>query len=119
MTWGRVHSALRIRRLFVPSVLWLLAFVGYVAVLKVRHHVEGALSCELVAGSSYYGEARWSWLPPGTTCTYTVGANDDLTFTTGPAPWAYVRPTLLAFWAVSIGRPVLVRDGHAGSHSPR
>ncbi|MET1059045.1 MAG: hypothetical protein ABWX84_05585 [Nocardioides sp.] len=34
----------------------------------------GFAGCELVPGSSRYGESSRSWLPPGQTCTYALPA---------------------------------------------
>lgn len=105
MPLSSAATPLRIRRLTTGVVLWLAALTGYVIALLVRHHFGGSLSCDLLASTSNYGEPGWSWLPPGTTCTYSVGAAEEFTtFTTGPGPWTYVVPTLLICWAVSLLR---------------
>ena len=45
----------------------------------------GDATCELAPGSSFYGEAHTSWLPPGTTCTYDLGPGIP-THTDSPSP---------------------------------
>ena len=70
----------------------------------MRHHFGGDLGCDLLANSNY-GEPSWTWLPPGTSCTYVVGEGSSVTaFTTGPAWWAYVAPVVLTGWALSLRR---------------
>lgn len=49
----------------------------------------GEASCELAPGSSFYGEASPSWLPPGTTCTYDLGPGIP-THTDSPSPLRWV-----------------------------
>ena len=43
--------------------------------------------CELTPGSSVFGDATRSWLPPGTTCTYDLsGYGLSENFVTRPSP---------------------------------
>lgn len=58
------------RRLSV--VVWLLSLLAWVAYLAFEAFV-GFANCELVAGTSLYGESVWTWLPPGTACVYDAG----------------------------------------------
>lgn len=95
----------RIRSLTNEAFALAVAFGLYVALLLARHHFGGDLGCDLLASTSNYGEPSWTWLPPGTTCTYTISDGSTVaSFTTGPAAWAYVLPVLLIGWALSIRR---------------
>lgn len=94
---------MRVRSLAAPAFLWALTVVGYVAALVLRQQFVGSTGCDLLNNSNY-GEPEWTWLPPGTSCSY-VGSGEDFTaFTTGPAAWAYLVPTLLACWALWLVR---------------
>lgn len=86
-------------------VVWA-ASVVYVAACLAAASLFSDLSCELVPGSSSYGEASRSWLPPGGTCTHDLrgaGAKVSGSFvTTSPSPLR------LVFVAITIaGVPVL------------
>lgn len=91
-------------------VLWCALFAVWIAALLIRHHLLGATECRL-GGSSLYGTQTWSWFPPGTECTYVL---EDLgiSYTTGPDPWAYVLPTILAVWGLALfrWRPLMVEE---------
>jgi hypothetical protein len=86
-------------------VVWV-GSVVYVAACLVAASLLGDLSCELVPGSSLYGEASRSWLPPGRTCTY------DLSAIGSELPGSFVTttpsPLRLVFVAIAIaGLPLL------------
>lgn len=51
---------------FAATVLSVL----YVVACLAAPSLSGDVSCELTPGSSVFGEATRSWLPPGRTCTY-------------------------------------------------
>ncbi|SHG87058.1 hypothetical protein [Geodermatophilus nigrescens] len=57
--------------------VWL-ASVLFVAACWAAPSLFGDSTCELTRGSSVYGEASRSWLPPGTRCTYEAGPSTGL-----------------------------------------
>ena len=90
---------------------WLLVtdFVGwalctlYVVACWTSPSIVGDAGCELGSGSSVFGEASRSWLPPGTTCTYDLsnyGLSADVVI--GPSPLR-----LLVLAVALVGLPVL------------
>lgn len=82
--------------------------VVYVVACLAAPSMLGDLGCELVPGSSVYGEATRSWLPPGTTCSYDLsgfGLSDH--FVTGPPPLR-----LLVVAMALTGFPLLSSLGH-------
>jgi len=60
----------------------------------------GSAVCSLAPGSSAFGEAERSWLPPGTTCTWDITSQgEQIRYVLGPSltrlvPVAYV----IGFW---------------------
>lgn len=64
-------------------VLWAASLL-YVLGCLAAPSVLGSLGCELTPGSSVYGEASRSWLPPGTTCTYELRGYGP--YVTHPSP---------------------------------
>lgn len=55
----------------VVVLLWAVS-VLYVIACLLAPTVIGEAGCELAPGTSIYGSASRSWLPPGTTCTYNL-----------------------------------------------
>jgi hypothetical protein len=76
----------RFRRLPRPGVaVWLLVALCWVLLLVAEKLTTDSLACELVPNSSIYGQADWSWLPPGKSCTWTGNVHGaEVTFTEGP-----------------------------------
>lgn len=54
----------------IAFVVWVVALVGWVCLLGLERATMGPTSCELATGSSIYGDASWSWLPPGVRCEW-------------------------------------------------
>lgn len=65
------------------TALWILAVV-YLAAVLAAPSVFDWTSCELIEGESIHGRAERSWLPPGTTCTYSLPQYGR--YTTEPTP---------------------------------
>lgn len=76
----------------------------YVIACWASPSIVGDAGCELGSGSSAFGDASRSWLPPGTTCTYDL-SNYDLPsdVVVGPSPLR-----LLVLGAALAGLPVLM-----------
>ena len=61
----------------------------------------GPLSCELVPGSSVFGQSHWSWIPLGRYCVYDLG-NGLPQYVVGPSMRrGWVALTLLG-WPLSL-----------------
>lgn len=87
-------------------LLWGTVAVGLAAVLVVEAVLLGPTSCELAAGLSIYGDASWSWLPPGVACHWELelAAGAPIVVTSGPS-WARIGMLLLlAGWAAALGQ---------------
>ena len=77
--------------------------VLYVIACWVAPHVVGTAGCELAPGSSVFGTATTSWLPPGTTCTYDLSEH-------GLPANVVTRPSELRFVVLAaalLGQPLL------------
>ncbi len=72
------------RWLVVLGYLLWAASVLYVVACLAAPSVVGDIGCELTPGSSFYGEASRSWLPPGTTCTWELESYGR--YVTSPSP---------------------------------
>ena len=92
-----------------PSLLgwtvWVVAVLSVVAWWTAPAVFGDALLCELAPGSSVYGRADRSWLPPGNTCTYPSPSG---VLVAGPPPW---RLAVVAV-AVAGGAALVGRVGH-------
>lgn len=80
----------------VGCVVWGVA-VLYLAACLVSPSLAGAAGCELAPGSSVFGDASRSWLPPGTTCTYDLsgyGLPADVVVDPSPLRFAVVGVVL-------------------------
>jgi hypothetical protein len=93
-------------------MLWA-ASVLYVVACLAAPSVVGHTGCELTPGSSVYGEASRTWLPPGTTCTWELSGYGR--YVTSPSPvrlvvvgMALVGLPLLRYLAGLLRRPALV-----------
>lgn len=76
----------------------------YVLACWASPSIVGDSGCELAPGSSVFGDASRSWLPPGTTCTYDLsdyGLPADVAIAPSPL-------RLLVLGATLAGLPVLV-----------
>ena len=88
----------RLRRR-TEAALWFALLVVWLMALLVRQYVMGSSAC--ATGTIRYGQAEWSWLPPGTECHYVV---ERAAFTERPRPWATVLPTILVCWGLALFR---------------
>lgn len=50
--------------------LWAVCCAAWAGYVTLERALVSDTSCPFTAGSSNYGEATWSWLPPGVTCTW-------------------------------------------------
>ena len=90
---------------------WLVT-LGYLAWVLCVMYVVACLAapsmfgyCELTPGSSVFGEATRSWLPPGTTCTYELSPYGRLVLSPSPMRLVVIALALT-------GLPVLRHLGH-------
>jgi hypothetical protein len=87
----------------VGWLVWSAAAAALVGVLVVEALLLGPTSCELAAGSSIYGDATWSWLPPGVACRWELEVGGDTTVITSAPSWARVGMLLLlAGWGAAL-----------------
>lgn len=87
----------------VGWLAWGVAMAALVGFLVVEAMLLGPTSCELAAGSSIYGDASWSWLPPGVACRWELEVGGVPTVLTSGPSWARVGMVLLlAGWAAAL-----------------
>ena len=82
-------------------VLWALCCAGYGGYLMLERGLMGWTSCPLAEGSSEYGEATWSWLPPGVTCTWrgvSSNGSGEYVLVQSPPPSRAVLGAVLLAW---------------------
>jgi hypothetical protein len=53
--------------------IWAISLTAWLAYLALEAYFAPLTICEFATGSSLYGEAGWSLLPPGSTCTFDAG----------------------------------------------
>lgn len=81
--------------------LWAVVTLGWLAALAVGALLlSDAGSCELVSGSSIYGDAEWSLARLGTVCTYKL-QDPDVTLVVAPS-LRWVVTVLLLLWGLSL-----------------
>jgi len=103
--------------------LWAVASVGWILLIAAERALMGPTSCEYQDGDSYYGEASWTWLPPGATCEWHLRIDGRTVDVIEQPPEARLGVAVaLALWGASlIAIAVLVlprpRDDH--SRDPR
>lgn len=93
-------------KLGLLGAVWALALAGWIIMLAAEGYLAGTTSCELGPGTSVFGTAEWSWLPPGRTCTWELpgGPHAD------EPPVARLGVLLLfALWGGSL---MLLRSGN-------
>ena len=91
----RARSRLR----FLPWSLLALAWIGSVAAEQLLFGSD--VGCELAPGSSVFGDAGWSWIPLGRTCTWVV---DGATVVHGPSLTELLIPATLLVWLLTLLR---------------
>ncbi len=77
-------------------LVWV-ASVLYVVACLVAPSVFSDFRCELIQGSSIYGEPSRSWLPPGTTCTWELDPYGRYVLTPSPVRLVVVVMALTGF----------------------
>ena len=104
MATSEVTRRLALTRGTIGWLVWGVVVAALVGVLVVEASLLGPTSCELAAGSSIYGDASWSWLPPGVACRWELdlGAGTPIVVAAGPS-WARIgMVVLLAGWAAAL-----------------
>mgnify|MGYP003117068471 CR=1 FL=1 len=105
--------------LAVAGALWALTTVGWLGLMAADRALMSDTSCVLVEYGSDYGEATWSWFPPGVTCTWDLRPRGlDLVITEEP-PFARVGTGLvLGLWGATLGALATWRTLPARAASP-
>jgi drug/metabolite transporter (DMT)-like permease len=99
-------------------VLWALCSASYAGYLTLERGLMHDTSCPFTEASSNYGEATWSWFPPGLTCTWRgVSYNgSEYVFVQSPPPSRAVLGVVLLAWAGTLAAVAWtsrrVRDVH-------
>ncbi|MDO4241104.1 MAG: hypothetical protein Q4C71_01035 [Microbacteriaceae bacterium] len=88
--------SLSVKLFWVSVVLWILAVAGEFLYYKV---IVGSLACK-TSVDSVFGEAGWSWLPLGHTCTWSLPGGG--TATSYPTMTVMLVPLILALWGLSL-----------------
>jgi hypothetical protein len=104
MSTSQVKGRHALTRGTIGWLVWGALAAALVGTLVVEAMLLGPTSCELAAGSSIYGEASWSWLPPGVACRWELelGGDVPVVVTSGPS-WARMGMALvLAGWAAAL-----------------
>lgn len=78
----------------VAAVAWFMLLVGGLAYAAYLQDL-GSAFCVPFEGSSQYGEFRWSILPPGPTCSFTMSVH-GFDETRGPTPVMSIWIVVLA-----------------------
>jgi hypothetical protein len=79
----------------ISLAIWLVCLIGWSAALAS----EVVLGCPSFApADSNYGDARWTWNPPGNTCTWTLAEGKHVE---SPPPARYGILALLILWPAS------------------
>jgi hypothetical protein len=82
--------------------VWMLATLGWIGLLTAERLLMGATSCEYQGVDSIYGEASWSWAPPGVTCTYDLSIDGRAVEVVEDPPVARIgTAVVLVLWGAS------------------
>lgn len=98
---SRAESEHRSRQAMANG-MWLVAAVGFLAWLGFEAATLGPAACELAPGSSFYGDASWSWLQLGQVCTWELFPGTAVEWERGPGLNRWVFVALLTAWFASL-----------------
>lgn len=90
-----------VRRLVVA--MWLCMLGVWILITAAQWAFSSDTDCELSPGSSVYGVAERSWLPPGQTCTYDLEQPGLESFETDPGAASFALPAALIAGALGYG----------------
>lgn len=93
------------------GAVWALTLLGWIVLLAVEWYFTDGVACPLDPNTSLHGTARWSWLPPGRTCTWELPAG---THTDDPPTARLGMLLLFVLWGASL---LLLRRRKASSPS--
>lgn len=98
---------MRMRRgsvvLVVAIGLWAVTTVGWLGLIAVERAFKSDMTCDLVEGGSDYGDATWSWFPPGVSCTWDLQPRGvDLVITEDPPAARVGMALVLVLWGASL-----------------
>lgn len=99
---SRTESKHRARRMMAANGMWLVAVLGFLVWLGFEAATLGPASCELVPGSSLYGDASWSWLQLGQVCTWEHPPESAEEWQRGPGLSRWMFVALLTAWFASL-----------------
>lgn len=96
------ESKHRSRRVMAANGLWLVVAVGFLLWLSFEAATLGPAACELAPGSSFYGDASWSWLQLGQVCTWELLPETAVQWERGPGLNRWIFAALLTAWFASL-----------------
>ena len=82
--------------------VWSVATIGWIGLLTVERVLMGPVGCNYQGESSFYGEATWSWVPPGEVCTYELSIDGQrVEVVEDPPPSRIGIAAVLVLWGAS------------------
>jgi len=82
--------------------MWMVAAVGFLLWLSFEAATLGPAACEPAPGSSFYGDASWSWLQLGQVCTWESLPDNAVQWERGPGLARWIVVALLSAWFASL-----------------
>jgi hypothetical protein len=102
--------------------VWVVAALGWITLIAGEGALMSLTSCEYPAGDSIYGEASWSWFPPGVRCTWQLELNGrQVEVVESPSVARLGTAAVLVLWGAStaaLGLVVLPRDRPVAAAPP-
>lgn len=111
----------RFAALAVCATLWMAAAGGWVGLLAVERVFMGDLSCPMSQDISEYGEATWSWFPPGVTCTWrdvSFRGSEHVVVEEPPIARLGIAGALLAWGGTIVALGWTTRPTHTARRAP-
>ena len=91
------------RRHLLSWLLWSFALGAWSILIAVESVFTTTSACELAPGSSIYGEASWTWMPPGRVCEWTLSIGGSSVSVVSEPPVARLGIlVVLIVWAGTI-----------------
>jgi hypothetical protein len=85
--------------------VWVVATLGWITLIAGEGALMSLTSCEYPAGDSIYGEASWSWFPPGVRCTWQLELNGrQVEVVESPSVARLGTAAVLVLWGGEHGR---------------
>jgi hypothetical protein len=98
---SRTESKQSARRVMAANGMWLVAALGLLVWLGFEAATLGPAACELAHGSSFYGDASWSWPQLGQVCTWEL-PEAAVEWQRGPGLNRWIFVAILTAWFASL-----------------